>query len=217
MKIWDLANNGELVNTLTYHPSAILDLRCHDNVYTTGCYDKYVRTYDPRSNEIVLQSAHHRKPVLCIQVTDNYILSGSEDQTVGVFDIRAGKLRTTLRVDSPILCMNLGFEQGFNYLRIGGKNGSLYLYDITGGDKFSLLNLNQLWSKYKVTSLCNYQGALVACSQRGAVRMLTPDRSVTLLEKFDKHTGDVAAAHARKGMLVTGSSDNSLYAWAFNE
>ena len=202
------------MDSFCYHPAAITDLKCHDNVYTTGCFDKTVRIFDPRSQSVVLQSLHHKRAIVCLEVYDKFILSGSEDKTIGIYDVRAGKLLTRLSTDTPILCMNIAQEQGFNYLRVGGREGSFYLFDITN-DRFTLLNSSQLWEDYKVTSLCNYYGGLVACSQSGVVRMYTPGRKSTLIEKFETHTGDVASAHSRKGLLVTGSSDNSATVWNF--
>jgi len=215
LKVWDLDTNGTLVDTLDYHPSAILDLCCHDNVYTTACYDKIVRVYDPRSNGIVVKSRHHKRPVICIKVTDKHIISGSEDNTVVIFDICAGKVESRIKIDSPAFCMNLAFQQGFKYLRVGGKEGSYYVYSMDDGH-YTLLESSQLWQSYKVTALSSFQGTLVACSQSGAVRMYTPDRSNQLLETFNIHNGDVAAAHSRNNILLTGSSDTSVYAWKFS-
>lgn len=215
IKEWDMESNLEMIGNHHYHPAAILDLHCHDNVYTTACYDRIVRTYDPRSEDVVFQSKHHKKAVLCIKVTDKFILSGSEDETIGIFDVRASKLLTSLHVDSPVLCMNLAFEQGFRYLRAGGRNGSLFVFDTTN-DKFTLLNSVQLWEGHKLNQLCNFQGVVAACSSSGSICMYSPDRTFNLFEKFDFHTEDVAGAHSRKGLLVTGSSDNTAIVWKFS-
>ena len=215
VKEWDLNQDIKITGSYSYHRAAILGLCCHDNVYTTACYDRYIRTYDPRSQSIVLESRHHKKAVLCICVTDKFILSGSDDQTIGVYDIRGGKLLTSIRVDSPVLCMNLAKEQGFHYLRAGGKNGSLYIFD-TSHDRFTLLNSTQLWkTSCKVNQLCNYRGAVIACAQNGSVGMYTPDRNSNFLEKFDVHQGDVSAAHSRRGLMVTGGCDNTVIMWKF--
>ena len=66
-----------------------------------------------------------------------------------------------------------------------------------------------------MNQLCNYRGALVACVQDGSVGMYTPDRSCNPLETFNIHTGDVSAAHARRGVMVTGGCDNSVVVWKF--
>ncbi|XP_065668646.1 F-box/WD repeat-containing protein 9 isoform X3 [Hydra vulgaris] len=215
LKVWDLnSDNKESLTTYEYHPAAVLDIKCHDNVYTTSCFDKSIRVFDPRSNSIVLHSMHHRRPVVCVDVTDKYIISGSEDQTIGIYDVRAGKLLRKLNLDTPVLCMNTGVEQGFNYLRVGGKCGSLIVFDITD-DRFTLLDSTQLWEHYKLTTLCNFSGCIIAGSQNGIVRCYKPDRSSTLIYKFQAHFGEVSASYSLNNLLVTGGNDNATV-WTFN-
>ena len=216
LKVWDLnCDNHESAATYKYHPAAVLDKKCHDNVYTTCCFDKSIRVFDPRSNSVVLHSLHNRKPLICVDITEKYILSGSEDQTIGIYDVRAGKLLRKLRLDTPVLCMNTGVEQGFNYLRVGGKCGSLVVFDITD-DRFTLLNSTELWEHYKLTTLCNFSGCIVTGSQNGVVRCYNPDRSSTLLHKFQTHCGEVSASCSFDNLLVTGGNDNAT-AWTFED
>lgn len=214
VRIWDLAREGENVNTLEYHPAAVLNLVCKDGLYFTGCYDKMIRAFDPLSGNIVFKSRHHSRPVVSLIVTDQFIFTGSEDKSIGIYDLRMNKLLSRISTDTPVMCMNTGREQGFNYLRAGGKCGSFYVYTMTA-DRFTLLNATDLWSDYKLTQLCNFQGAVAACSQDGSVRFYTPDRRMRLLEKRSEHFGDVASAHVRNGVLATGSSDNSIVLWKF--
>ena len=217
VKVWDLnaldtSLSLDSTYTFKYHPAAILGLKCKDGLLHTGCYDKKIRIFDPRANTLVVEEAIHRRPIINIAVTDKYFLSGSEDKTVGVYDLRANKKLLQLQLDTPVLSMNVAVDVGFHYLRVGGKDGSFYLFDMSS-DRFTLLDSMQLWSQHKVTQLCNFHGALAACSQDGSVRMYTPDRNMKFLHKFEFHSGEVASCHYRKGLFVTGSSDNEVMLW----
>lgn len=217
MKIWDLQDMGTCTNTFEYHPAPVLAICCQNGIHTTGCFDKKVRRFDVRSGKVILEQCYHRDSVLALQMTDNFIFSGSEDRTVGIFDIRAGKLFTTLRLDTPVLCMNLAKEQGMDYLRVGGKFGNLYLFDISAEKRFHLLNSYQLWTDgYKISKICNFKGCLIACSEGGSMRAYTPDRHCTFIKKFDGvHLGGVTSCHADRNLFVTGGSDASVVAWKF--
>lgn len=212
-----MQTNGTCANTFNYHPAAVLTICCENSIHTTGCYDKKIRRFDTRSGKVVMESLYHKKPVLSLLKTDNYIFSGSDDRTVGIFDIRADKLLTRLRVDTSVYCMNLAKEQGLDYLRVGGKSGSLYLFDISSEGRFHLLNSLELWNdKHKVAKLCNYRGCLIACSEGGAIRAYTPDRQCTFIRKlYDAHIGGVTSCHANRNLLVTGGSDSSVVTWKF--
>lgn len=216
VKTWDLQGKEICTNTFEYHPAAVLAICCQNGVLTTGCYDKKVRRFDTRSNSVIFEKSYHKKPVLSLQMTENFIFSGSEDQTVAIFDIRADKLFTKLILDTPVLCMNLAKEQGMNYLRVGGKCGNLYLFDISPENRFNLLNSHQLWNDKKVAKLCNFRGCLIACSEGGSVRAFTPDRQCTFVKKFDDvHSGGVTSCHSNRNLFLTGGSDASVVAWKF--
>ena len=217
MKHWNL-EDGELINTFEYHPAPILAVRCEINTVTTGCYDKRIRQLDLRSGKVIKELYHHKRPVLSLQMTDKYIFSGSEDQTVAIWDRCADKLLTKLRLDSSALCMDLGLDQGLSYLRVGGKNGSLFIFDISDGSRFSLLNTFDLWSEpKKVTELVNYRGCLIACSEGGSIRVYTPDRSCGFVKVYDDVHGGrgVTSCRASGNLMLTGGEDCSVCVWKY--
>ena len=195
-----------------------MSLSCINQVVTTGCFDKHVRQFDLRSNKVISDLVHHKKSVISLYLNSNYIFSGSDDKTVGVYDIRGGKLLTRLHIDSPALCMNTGDEEGFNFLRVGGKNGSMYVFDTTSGSRFSLLNSLSIWSEQKkVTDICTYRGYLMACSEAGSVRAYTPGRDCSFEMKFEdvhSHSG-VTSCCSLDSMMLTGGEDCSVYQWRF--
>ena len=218
VKHWDL-NKLQLLNTFKYHSGPILSLACRDQIVTTGCFDKHVRQFDLRSNQVINDFTHHKKSVISLHLANNYIYSGSDDRTVGVFDIRGGgKLLTRLRIDSPALCLNTGEEEGFNFLRVGGKNGSMYVFDTTDGSRFSLLNSLNIWSEQKkVTDMCTYRGYLMACSEAGSVRAYCPGRDCTFQKKFDDvhNQSGVTSCCSSDSLMLTGGEDCSVYEWRF--
>jgi len=217
VKHWDL-ETLDLLNTYHYHPSPILCLCYEEQVLTTGCYDKIVRRFDMRSGEVVLEVSAHKRSVLSLQINDNYMFSGSEDRNIAIFDLRAGKILTKLAIDSPALCMNTGSEQGLGYLRVGGKNGSMYVYDISNGSRFTMLNTFDLWSEQKkVTDICNFRGGMMACSEGGSVRAYTPDRSCTFIKKFDDvhNQMGVTSCCSHGDLMLTGGEDCSVFVWKF--
>ena len=203
------------MKTYNYHPSAILSAACQDGLIFTGSFDKKVRIFDTRSEDIK-ELVYHKKPVLSLLVKDNLLVTGSEDKTIGVFDRRmlSSEIQS-VAVDSPVLSINLAVEQGFNYLRASGNKGSLYVYDMTG-QRLVLLDCMELWKTFKVTKLCNFQGALLACSQDGSFKAYSPDRSFMLLDTQHKHSMDITDAHSRRRMLITGCSDDSVAIWKFS-
>lgn len=217
VKQWDL-NTLKLLNTHNYHTGPILSLSCLNQIITTACFDKHIRQFDLRSNKVIRDLLHHKKSVISLYLNENYIFSGSDDKTVGVYDIRGGKLLTRLHIDSPALCMNTGEEEGFNFLRVGGKNGSMFVFDISNGSRFTLLNSLDIWSEQKkVTDICSYRGYLMACSEAGSVRAYTPGRDCLFEKKFDDihNRSGVTSCFSLDNMMLTGGEDCAVYEWRF--
>ena len=216
IKIWDLNRNGENTETYKYHPAAVLALSAQEDLLYTGCYDKIVRIFDPKSNG-VQEVTKHKGPVLSLIIDKDMIISGSEDKTIHICDRRMmTKTVTSINVGSRVLCMNLAHEQGFSYLRAGSLNGKLQTYD-TSDQSFVLLDSHQLWEGHKVQKLENFHGAFIACSSTEDFRAYTPDRELKLLQTYHEHSNDISSAHSRNDVFVTGNCDDAIGFWKFNE
>lgn len=214
VKVWDLNQNGENIETYNYHPSAILSLVSHHGSIYTGSYDKKVRCFDARSKH-VSDITQHKGPILSLIVDNDFILSGSEDKTIRISDRRmTPNPVASIGVGSGVLCMNLAFNHGFQYLRVGSLNGTLHTYDTTN-QNFILLDTFQLWEKQKVLKLENFHGALIACASQGFFKAYTPDRGLKLLATHHEHSLDVSSVFARNDIMITGS--DSVCLWKFRK
>ena len=210
VKVWDLNRNGENIETYKYHPSAILTLSIDDGLIYTGCYDKRVRSFDPRSGDAQVIT-HHKGPILSLIVDGQLILSGSEDKTINICDRRMTPYPvSSISVGGGVLCMNLSHKYGFNYLRVGSLNGMLHTYDTTN-QNFVFLDSYQLWEHHKVQKLENFHGAVVACASTGFFKAYTPDRGLKLLENQHEHGSDISSAFVRSDTLITGADTVCLW------
>eukprot|EP00794_Sanderia_malayensis_P012734 gene12734-14039_t len=217
VKIWDLTRNGELIETYNYHPAAVLDIVCCDGSLFTACWDSKIRIFDPRSND-VQKLCHHRRPVLSLIVQDNMIISNSEDKTICICDRRmvSSKQVQKINLENQALCLNSGQDQGLNYLRAGGKDGTMNIFDTTD-HVFTQLDSLHLWDTLKVFKIGNFQGAVIACAVTGFFKAYTPDRGMSLLGTFHEHTHDISSIHSRSRIMATGSCDNTIGFWKFCE
>eukprot|EP00795_Rhopilema_esculentum_P005276 gene5276-426_t len=216
VKVWDLNKNAENIHTFKYHPSAILTMTSYNGLILSGCYDKKVRSFDPRSED-VQEIIQHKGPILSLIVHEDFVISGSEDKTVSICDRRmTGHTLSSIGIGSEVLSMNLAHDMGFQYLRIGSKKGVLNLYD-TSSQNFVLLESYQLWKDHKVLKLENFHGALIACASTGYYRAYTPDRSLKLLGTFHEHTLEISSVHSRNGIMVTGGCDDTVALWRYSK
>lgn len=214
LKTWDLNRNGANIETYKYHPAAILQAMCHEGLIFTGSFDKKVRIFDPRSND-VQELAHQKGPILSLTVEKNMIISGSEDKTIAIWDRRVmTKTVKSVYFGSRVLCLSLAHEQGFNYLQAGGTNGTLNVFDTTN-QAFTLLESAQIWEKSNVLNLANFHGAMIACSSAGYFKAFTPDRGLKLLQMHHEHLSDISSVHASNDILATGGCDEKVAFWKF--
>ncbi|XP_020906927.1 F-box/WD repeat-containing protein 9 [Exaiptasia diaphana] len=217
IKIWDLESRNIEMTTIREHKAAVLCIDWKHDVLISGCYDKYVRMFDLRDSHIVSSLKYHTKPVLCLSVDDKYIITGSEDQTLCIYDRRASKVYKVLQLPSPAFSICRSSSSGYSYLRAGGRNGSIHMFDTTA-DSFEALetplnpeNPGELTGK--ICGLCHHGGAIIAASSDHSIKVLEPSRVQTKMYSFEMHTGDVASVHSNSGILASASSDLTVGIW----
>ena len=210
VKIWDLGQNGMNAQTYNYHTSAVLTIVAEKGLIYTGSFDKKVRCFDPRSNDIQ-EISHHKGPVYSLIIDNDLIYSGSQDKTINIYDRRmTSNPVSSIAVGSGVLCMNLSHSQGFRYLRVGSLNGTLHTYDTTD-QSFVLLDTYELWESHKVLKLETFHGAVVACASTGYFRAYSPDRGLKLLGNHHEHALDISSVFARNDVLITGADTVCLW------
>ncbi|KAK3755305.1 hypothetical protein QZH41_014611 [Actinostola sp. cb2023] len=217
IKIWDLESRNVEMATIREHRAAVLCLDWQHDVLTTGCYDKHVRMFDLRENRLVLYLKYHTRPVLSLSVDDKYIITGSEDQTLCIYDRRAAGVYKVVQMESPAFSICRSSSTGYNYLRAGGRNGRIYLFDTTA-DSFEALQPTTNTDTPaeltgKICGLCHHGGAIIAASSDRSIKVLEPSRVLTKILSLEYHTGDVASVHSSSGILASASSDLSVGIW----
>lgn len=179
----------------------------------SGSYDKTISLWDLRGGNSVGRLKNHTKPVLCLSVDDRFIISGSEDQTLSVYDRRAAKVYKTIKLGSPVFSMCCSSTCDYNYLRAGGREGRLYLLDTTF-DKFEEITPSMdLESKGKISGMCHYGGAVVACSTDKSIKVLEPSRVLSVIHSFDCHSGEAASVSSSGSVLASCYSELSIGIW----
>lgn len=135
IKLWDLQGQNVEMTTISTHKAAVLCLSWEQEMLISGSYDKSISLWDLRAGNIISKLKNHSKPVLCLSVDDRFIISGSEDKTLCVYDKRAAQVYKTVKLESPVFSLCHSSTCGYNYLRVGGREGRLHLLDTTA-DKF---------------------------------------------------------------------------------
>ncbi|XP_048589379.1 F-box/WD repeat-containing protein 9 isoform X2 [Nematostella vectensis] len=216
VKVWDLRGSIVEMTSIREHRAAVLCMEWKQDVLVTGCYDKHVRMFDLRdSNRVIAKLKYHSRPVLCLTVDDHFIVSGSEDKTMCVYDRRACSLLKTIQLASPAFSMCHSLRTGYNYLRVGGRAGNIYLIDVTNeayNPVESSIDL-ELGPKGKINGICHYGGAVVASSSDHSIKILEPSQVPTEICSLNRHTGDVASVNSCSGVLASASSDLSVGIW----
>lgn len=213
IKLWDLEGQNIEMTTLSIHRAAVLCMAWEQEMLISGSYDKTISLWDLRGGNSISRLRNHTKPVLCLSVDDRFIISGSEDQTLSVYDRRAAQIYKTVKLESPVFSLCHSSICGYNYLRAGGREGRLYLLDTTG-DKFEEITPSiDLGSKGKISGMCYYGGAVVACSTDKSIKVLEPSCVLSVMHSFDCHSGEVASVSSRGSVLASCSSDLSVGIW----
>lgn len=215
IKLWDLQGANTEMTTISPHKAAVLCLAWEQEMLISGSYDKSIVLWDLRGGNSIRELKHHSRPVLCLTADDKFIISGSEDKTLVVYDRRAAQVYKTLKLESPVfsLCQSSGC--GYNYLRVGGRDGRLYLLDTTD-DRFEeilpYMDLG-LGPKGKISGMCHYGGAVIASSTDNSIKVLEPSRVLSVIHSFDCHSGEVASVSSGGSVLASCSSDLTIGIW----
>ncbi|KAJ7386399.1 F-box/WD repeat-containing protein 9 [Desmophyllum pertusum] len=213
IKLWDLQGQNVEMTTISVHRAAVLCLAWEQEILISGSYDKSISLWDLRGGNSISMLKNHSKPVLCLSADDRFIISGSEDKTLSVYDRRAAQVYKTVKLESPVFSLCHSTTCGYNYLRVGGREGRLYLLDTTG-DKFEEITPSMdLGSTGKISGMCHYGGAVVACSTDRTIKVLEPSRVLSVIHSFDCHSGEVASVSSRGSVLASCSSDLSIGIW----
>jgi len=215
IKIWDLQGVNAEMTTISVHKAAVLCLAWEQEILISGSYDKSIVLWDLRGGNSISSLKSHSKPVLCLTADDRFIISGSEDKTLSVYDRRAAQVYKTVELESPVFSLCRSSTCGYNYLRIGGRDGRLYLLDTTN-DKFEEITPSMdlgLGRKGKISGMCHYGGAVVACSTDKSIKVLEPSRVLSVIHSFDCHTGEVASVSSGGSVLASCSSDLTVGIW----
>jgi len=179
----------------------------------TTSWDKKVKHWDLETLDLLNTYHYHPSPILCLCYEEQVLTTGCYDKIVRRFDMRSGEVVLEVSAHKrSVLSLQI------NYLRVGGKNGSMYVYDISNGSRFTMLNTFDLWSEQKkVTDICNFRGGMMACSEGGSVRAYTPDRSCTFIKKFDDvhNQMGVTSCCSHGDLMLTGGEDCSVFVWKF--
>ncbi|XP_074611299.1 F-box/WD repeat-containing protein 9-like [Acropora palmata] len=215
IKLWDLQGYSAEMTTISEHKAAVLCLAWENEILISGSYDKTVVLHDLRGRKPIRKLKSHSGPVLCLTADERFIVSGSEDKTLSVYDKRASEVYKTLKLESPVFSVCQNSSCGYNYLRVGGRDGRLYLVDTTG-DRFDeitpFMDL-RLGPKGKICGICHYGGAVVACSTDKSIKVLEPSRVLSVIHSFDCHSGEVASVSSGGSVLASGSSDLTVGIW----
>ncbi|PFX16947.1 F-box/WD repeat-containing protein 9-like isoform X1 [Stylophora pistillata] len=213
IKLWDLQGQNVEMTTISTHKAAVLCLSWEQEMLISGSYDKSISLWDLRAGNIISKLKNHSKPVLCLSVDDRFIISGSEDKTLCVYDKRAAQVYKTVKLESPVFSLCHSSTCGYNYLRVGGREGRLHLLDTTA-DKFEEITPSiELDSNGKISAMCHYGGAVVACSSDKSIKVLEPSRVLSVIHSFDCHSGQVASVSSRGPVLASCFSELSIGIW----
>lgn len=213
IKLWDLQGRNVEMTTISTHKAAVLCMSWEQEMLISGSYDKSISLWDLRAGNIINRLKNHSRPVLCLSVDDKFIISGSEDKTLCVYDRRAAQVYKTVKLESPVFSLCHSSSCGYNYLRVGGREGRLHLLDTTA-DRFEEITPSiELDSKGKISAMCHYGGAVVACSTDKSIKVLEPSRVLSVIHSFDCHSGQVASVSSRGPVLASCFSELSIGIW----
>lgn len=215
IKLWDLQGQSAEMTTISAHKAAVLCLSWEQDMLISGSYDRNIVMWDLRAGNSIGSLKNHSKPVLCLTVDDRFIISGSEDKTLSVYDRRAAQVYKSVKLKTPVFSLCQSSTCGYNYLRVGGRDGRLHMLDTTA-DRFEELTpsieLGQE-SNGKISGICHYGGAVVACSTDKSIKVLEPSRVLSVIHTFDCHTGEVTAVNSGGSVLASCSSDLTIGIW----
>lgn len=217
IKLWDLQGSTAEMTTISTHKAAVLCMAWEQEMLISGSYDKTIVLHDLRGSRPIRELKSHSRPVLCLTADERFIISGSEDKTLSVYDKRASQVYKTLKLESPVFSLCQSSSCGYNYLRVGGRDGCLYLLDTTG-DRYDEITPHMdlhlgLGPKGKISGMCHYGGAVVTCSTDKSIKVLEPSQVLYVIHSFDCHSGEVASISSGGSVLASCSSDLTVGIW----
>jgi len=213
--IWDVVT-GQIIRRLPGHQSRTNTVqfnKVENSVAVTGSYDKTVKIWDLKSNNInpiqVLEEA--KDSISSLYVSGYEIITGSTDGNVRIYDIRAGQLHTDL-LGQIITCVNLSHDG--NCVLVSTLDSTIRLLDKSTGEHLNEYKGHVNTAYHVASNLMSTDGHVVSGSEDHTICFWDlVERN--LIRTLRGHVATVCAidCHPSQPYVISGSFDSTIRFW----
>jgi WD40 repeat protein len=216
IKAWEV-QTGHQLGTLVGHIAKVNAIRTlSDGRVITVSDDRSIRIWDGPSQTQVMELTGHTGRIVACAVSDDEsaILTAATDNTIFLWPIQGdGKIQPWLVTSKARRIRDLAFTHGSTRVITASEHRELEVWDVSSGDRKSLLEGHTDWVNAVVVSAG--ENLAVSASDDGTLkiwRLGAVDRPASGLSRHNGLVRDIAC-HPNERYVYSAGNDQKLFKW----
>lgn len=193
------------INCRSENSKGVYCLQYDDNKIVSGLRDNTIKIWDRADLKCIETLTGHTGSVLCLQYDDKVIISGSSDSTVRVWDVTSGEMVNTL-IHHCEAVLHLRFNNGM--MVTCSKDRSIAVWDMTSPSEITLRRV--LVGHRAAVNVVDFDEKYIVSASGDRTIKVWNTSTCEFVRTLNGHKRGIACLQYRNGLVVSGSSDNSI-------